>query len=182
MITLVMAGPSCFGSITSWKEIPETGMSFSVSSPLGPLPFRVEGAGGLTTGAGAAGTAGVALLLLLPVPVVSPDSSPDEEDDVRSSGECDRLEWFGSCGAAFDSLRLEPEVPLGVGRAAVAAGASPTLTDFLAAVSLLDVFAVDDPLSWCCDDQGQRTERKRERGHSLRLGRSLLLTRDEFHT
>lgn len=157
MITLVMGGPSCFGSITSWKEIPDTGMSFSVSSPLGPLPFRVEGAGGLTTGAGAeagaGATAGVALLLLLvPVPVVSPESSPDdEEDDVRSSGEWDRLAWFGSCGAAFDSLRLGPEVPLVVGRAAGAAdaaAASPTLTDFLAtAVSpLLDVFAVDDPL------------------------------------
>lgn len=125
-------------------------MSFSVSSPLGPLPLRVEGSGGLTTGAGAgATTAGVALLLVL-LPVVSPpDSSPDEEDDVRSSGECDRLEWFGSCGmAAFDSLRLGPEDPLVVGRAFGVGGAKPILTDFLAAVSLelLDVFAVDDPL------------------------------------
>lgn len=130
-------------------------MSFSVSSPLGPLPFRPEGSGGLTTGGGAGvGAAGVALLLLvpllLPVPVVSPESSPEEEDDVRGSGEWDRLEWFGSCGAAFDSLRLgPPEVPLAVGTAAVAdaGAASPTLTDFLATVPLLDVFAVDDPLS-----------------------------------
>lgn len=99
MMTLVVGGPSCSGLYTSWKEIPETGMSFKVSSPFGPLPLRVGGSGaaGLT---GVAGTAGVELLLvdgvLLLGSVPSVDSDSDSDDDVLGSGERDRFEWLVS--------------------------------------------------------------------------------------
>lgn len=166
MITFVTGGPWWFGSITSWKEIPETGISFRVSSPLGPLPLKVAGGAatgvGLTSGAATA-TAGVALLLLLLLPVVS-SSEAEADDDVRGSGELDRLAWFGSCwvllplvvfltGGGVACLRIGPEVPLECG-AAAAAGGSTTLIGFLADSLPLVVLASvdDDPLicGGCC--------------------------------
>lgn len=97
MMTLVSGGPSWSGLNTSWKEIPDTGISFRVSSPFGPLPFRV---GGCSLGGTVAVvvpllpllTAGVELLLL-PLVVVPDLSSPsdEDEDDVRGSGEWERL-------------------------------------------------------------------------------------------
>lgn len=98
MMTLVVGGPSCSGLYTSWKEIPETGMSFKVSSPFGPLPLMVGGSGaGAGLGAAGAGTAGVELLELVAVGVLLSDAEEDEEDDdVLGSGERDRLAWLVS--------------------------------------------------------------------------------------
>lgn len=98
-----MGGPSCSGLYTSWKEIPETGMSFKVSSPFGPLPLMVgctyAGTAALTTGAG---TAGVELLLaavdgvLLLASADEEADDDDDEEDVLGSGERDRLAWIVS--------------------------------------------------------------------------------------
>uniref|UniRef100_A0A182IX53 Uncharacterized protein n=1 Tax=Anopheles atroparvus TaxID=41427 RepID=A0A182IX53_ANOAO len=42
-MTCVIGGPSWSGLNTSWNEMPDTGISLSVSSPFGPLPRTVGG-------------------------------------------------------------------------------------------------------------------------------------------
>lgn len=154
MMTLVVGGPSCSGLYTSWKEIPDTGISFKVNSPFGPLPLMVGGSGAATgLGAGAAtGTAGVELLELAAVEVegvllsvASEDAEEeDDDDDVLGSGERDRLAWLVSWLAVFltgvPCLRIEA-VPEALSFPVAVTG-STTLTDFLVG-SAADAVAVD---------------------------------------
>lgn len=152
-MTLVVGGPSCSGLYTSWKEIPETGMSFKVSSPFGPLPLMVGGSGaGAGLGAAGAGTAGVELLELVAVGVLLSDAEEDEaddDDDVLGSGERDRLAWLVSWLAA---VFLTGVPCLRVGAVAVALSfpeaGSTTLTDFLVGSAADAAAVVVDPFCW----------------------------------